>query len=259
MTDPRYSQIAILASLSLVGSVFRGVDINLLQLSLSLSAALTFQYLCSRAAGISFEWRSALITGFSLALLLRIPEPYWAIIAAALAVCSKFLIRSSSRHMFNPANFAIVVLLLLSDQVWVSPGQWGSEWVLMLLLLCFGITVLMQTRQWDIAFVFLAVYGTLLFGRAWYLNDVFSIPMHQLKNGALLIFAFFMLSDPKTIPPRLYQRALFATVVACIGFYLRFYHYINEAIFYALFVTCLAYACVIKLRLTHTDKRVQAS
>ena len=43
-------------------------------------------------------------------------------------------------------------------------------------------------------------YGLLLIGRALWLGDPLSIPLHQLQNGALLIFAFFMISDPKTTP-----------------------------------------------------------
>ena len=72
---------------------------------------------------------------------------------------------------------------------------------------------------------FLCVYGALLFGRAVWLGDPMSIPIHQLQNGALLIFAFFMISDPKTTPNTAVGRTLFATLVAAIAFTIQFIFY----------------------------------
>ena len=46
--------------------------------------------------------------------------------AAAIAISSKFLIRYRGKHVFNPANVAIVLMMLASEHVWVSSGQWGS-------------------------------------------------------------------------------------------------------------------------------------
>lgn len=204
--------------------------------------ALSTQLCYAKIIGIRFDWRSALITGFSLALLLRVDQLYFVVIAAVLAISSKFLIRIADRHIFNPANFAIVVLLLSGADVWVSPGQWGNGLLLAFLLCVLGLTVLTQTRQWDIAFSFLLMFGGLVFGRAIYLGDELSIPLHQLSSSALLIFAFFMISDPKTIPVTRLGRFIFSAVVAAVAFYLRFYHYNNEAIFYALFCVCFIYS-----------------
>ena len=48
------------------------------------------------------------------------------VIGAVIAVSSKFLVRWNDKHVFNPTNFAIVVMMLASPRVWVSSGQWGS-------------------------------------------------------------------------------------------------------------------------------------
>ena len=45
-----------------------------------------------------------------------------------------------------------------------------------------------------------------LCGRSWWLGEPLAIPLHRLENGALLIFAFFMVSDPKTTPAGLTTR-----------------------------------------------------
>ena len=69
---------------------------------------------------------SPLITSLSLTLLLRADTVLLAACAAAIAISSKFLIRYRGMHVFNPANVAIVLMMLASEHVWVSSGQWGS-------------------------------------------------------------------------------------------------------------------------------------
>ena len=54
----------------------------------------------------------------------------------------------------------------------------------------------------------------MLFGRAAWLGQPWSIPLHQLESGAFLIFSFFMISDPKTTPDSRAGHILFAALVA---------------------------------------------
>ena len=129
------------------------------------------------------------------------------------------------KHVFNPANVALVTLMLLSDHAWVSSGQWGSAALGAFGLACLGFLVLTRAKRAETTIAFLCVYGALLFGRAVWLGDPMSIPMHQLQNGALLIFAFFMISDPKTTPNTAVGRTLFATLVAAIAFTIQFIFY----------------------------------
>ena len=70
--------------------------------------------------------RSALISGLSLCLLLRTNRADLAVLAAMVTIAGKFVIRVNGKHIFNPTNCAIVAMLLLTDRVWVSPGQWGA-------------------------------------------------------------------------------------------------------------------------------------
>ncbi len=71
-------------------------------------------------------------------------------------------------------------------------------------------------------YAFLVFYVAILFGRALWLGDPLTIPAHQLQNGALLIFAFFMISDPKTTPDTRAGRVLFALLVACGAAFVHF-------------------------------------
>jgi Na+-transporting NADH:ubiquinone oxidoreductase subunit NqrB len=85
-----------------------------------------------------FDPKSALISGLSLCLLLRTNDPWLAMLAAVVAVASKFLLRVRGKHVFNPTNFALVAMMLVTGQVWASPGQWGSAAVFAFLLVSAG-------------------------------------------------------------------------------------------------------------------------
>ncbi len=123
-------------------------------------------------------------------------------------------LRFRGKHIFNPTNFGIVFLMLATGQVWVSPGQWGSAAFFGFLIACLGGLVVNRAARSDVTYAFLAFYLAVLFGRALWLGQPMTIPLHQLQSGAFLIFTFFMISDPKTTPDSRAGRILFALLVA---------------------------------------------
>ena len=76
----------------------------------------------------------------------------------------------------------------------------------------------------------------LLFARAIWLGDPLTIPLHQFQNGSVLIFALFMLTDPRSTPDSRAGRILFGAAVALVSYGLLFGWQIREAMFYALFI-----------------------
>jgi Na+-transporting NADH:ubiquinone oxidoreductase subunit NqrB len=152
-----------------------------------------------------------------------------------IAIGSKFVFRIDGKHIWNPAGFAIVVLLFGANGVWISPGQWGSTVWFAALLCFFAILVLHAARRSDIAIFFLGSHAALLLARAWWLGDPWAIPLHQLQSGSLLIFAFFMISDPRTSPDARLGRFLFAFSVALLGHYMTFFMQMRPALYIALF------------------------
>jgi Na+-transporting NADH:ubiquinone oxidoreductase subunit NqrB len=166
--------------------------------------------------------RSALISGLSLCLLLRTNRTDLAIAAASITIAAKFLIRFNHKHVFNPTNGGLVAMMLITDQVWVSPAQWGSATFFALLMACAGGIVVNRAWRGDVAYAFLVCYCALLFGRSMYLGEPMTIPLHRLEGGALLLFTFFMISDPKTTPDSRVGRLLFGALVAFGAWYVQF-------------------------------------
>jgi Na+-translocating ferredoxin:NAD+ oxidoreductase RnfD subunit len=234
MPDPRYYQIAVLSGLAVYGAFALDFEIRPLGAALTLGAALAAQGVCSRLAGVRFDPRSPLISGLSLCLLLRTDLPWLAVAAAVVTIAGKFVIRVEGKHVFNPTNFGLVAMMLATDRVWVSPGQWGSAAFFGFLLACLGGLVIHRAARSDVTYAFLAAYCGVLFGRALWLGDPLTIPLHQLQSGALLIFAFFMISDPKTTPDARAGRVAFAALVALVAGWIQFRLFRPDGLIWAL-------------------------
>jgi enediyne biosynthesis protein E5 len=225
MADPRLYQIGTLASLLVYGMGWLDFDITPGRVILLLTTVLLTQWVGDRLVGgppFKSSARSALISGLSLCLLLRTNRTDLAILAAALTIAGKFLIRVDGKHVFNPTNGGIAAMLLLTSQVWVSPGQWGSAAFFAFLLACAGSLVVNRAARSDVTYAFIVCYCTLLFGRSLYLGEPLAIPLHRVESGALLLFTFFMISDPKTTPDSRIGRVLFAVIVAFVAWYVQF-------------------------------------
>ena len=162
------------------------------------------------------------------------------LIGAVIAVSSKFLLRWNGKHVFNPTNFAIVVMMLATPRVWVSSGQWGSAAFIGFLIACAGAMVVYRSMRSDVTLAFLFFWTAILFARAVRLGDPFTIPIHRLENGALLIFAFFMISDPKTTPNSRAGRILFAALVASGAWFIQFKLFHTNALLWSLAVCSLS-------------------
>ena len=222
MGDPRLYQIGVLASLLVYGMGWLDFDITVWRAVLLLTTVVATQAACDDLSERPVNVKSALISGLSLCLLLRTNHLELAMLAAVVTIAGKFLIRFRGKHIFNPTNGGIVAMMLLSNQVWVSPGQWGTVAVFAFLMACLGAMVVNRASRSDVTYAFIVSYCALLFGRSIYLGEPLTIPLHRLESGALLLFTFFMISDPKTTPDSRAGRVLFAALVAFGGWYVQF-------------------------------------
>lgn len=221
--DPRLYQITVLSGLLLYGWAALGFDITPARAVLLVATCLATQFAWTRQRQLpAFDARSALISALSLCLLCRANDPRLAAAAAVIAVSSKFLVRIGGKHVFNPTNIGIAVMLLVSDGVWVSPGQWGNPAWFAFLMAGLGFLVVTRAARADVTLAFLFFYAALLAGRSYWLGEPAAIPIHRLQSGALLLFAFFMISDPKTTPDSHAGRMLFAGIVAAGAWYVQF-------------------------------------
>ena len=235
--DPRTVQLVLLGSILAAGAFHCDFTIRPTQVLLTFAAGLLCQLAVDRAAGrTTRSLRSPLVTALSISILLRADSLWAHPAAAAVAIGSKYLLRVRGKHLFNPSCFGVIFALSAFPNVWVSPGQWGADVALAGWIVAAGSMVVARAARADISIGFTLTYGAALAGRVLWYGQHLAVLLHQLSNGALLLFAFFMLSDPKTIPDRPCGRVVHAVAVAALAFAFGFGLYANNALLWALFL-----------------------
>jgi len=235
--DARIWQIAFQAVLLAIGVVARDFTLRPEQMLLCFVAGIAAQaFWVGRLRLRNVGWLSPVITCLGLSLLLRADSPWVHPLAAAIAITAKFTVRINGKHLFNPANFGVIVALLALPGAWVSPGQWGNDLAYALWFAALGGLVTQRARRWDISWCFLAAWLGLIAARVLWLGQPQAIWWHQLQSGGLLLFAFFMISDPMTIPNRQRARVLYAVAVAALAFGWQFVLFKPNALLWALFL-----------------------
>jgi len=201
--DPRYL-IAGLITLVLVVAQFRyhvvgGYD----RLAVALAACmLTEAALSWIDRGRVVNLQSAYISGISLTLLLK-PQggALWPfVLAGYLAIASKYVVRHRDNHLWNPTNFAIVLLLLAAPtRVSVLSHQWGNDLATNLVIWCFGLVIAARVRVLHITLTYVAGFLALNALRATLLGQPIAPELAPLTGPMYQLFVFFMITDPRTI------------------------------------------------------------
>lgn len=251
--DARWLQIGFLASFLTLGALARDFAITPAQIALCFAAALATQ--AAWQWGLALPQRrhwggylSALVSSFGICILVRADNLWAHPLLAALAMSSKYLLRAGQgavrSHVFNPANLAAFTAWAWLPGAWLSPGQWGSQTLAALWFLGLGLVVTRQAQRWDVSLTFLASWAVLLAGRlVWYgyaWDPGAAMWLQQVSNGAVLLFAFFMISDPMTTPQRRGARLAYAVAVALGAFAWQYLAYRPHGLIAALFLASLA-------------------
>jgi len=230
--DPRWFQVLFQAFFLTYGILFLHWVPDWPHYTASIGGCLVFSYTAEAIRRKKFppftgtggyrSWGlSALITALSLCLLLKTGHGPTSLLAAFLAVSSKYIFRIRQKHLFNPSAFGMAATILITGDAWLSPGQWGNGTVLFFLALTLGTIVVTQVQKLDCSLSFLLTFAGLLYWRqvlslGWP-EDYF---LHSISSGSLLLFSFFMISDPKTSPNHPLARVLWAMAIAVLSFYL---------------------------------------
>lgn len=235
--DIRQLHILIMASLLLSGVLWRDFTVRPKQILLIFILGNFSQWLFSRLLKIEpIGFLSSTITCFGISLLLRSNHLWVPALATMLAIGAKFFIRYNDKHLFNPAMLGVMIGINFLPGSWISPGQWGYELAMMSWLMAFGLLVASRARTLEMSLYFLAFYSLLLAGRVIYMGYEWNVWYHQFQSGSLILFTFFMISDPKTGPDHAIARLLHTALVALLAFIWQFYFYWNHNLIYALFI-----------------------
>jgi enediyne biosynthesis protein E5 len=179
---------------------------------------------------------SAYISGISVGILLRSPAFWPYAICAALAITSKYVVRYKNRHLFNPSNFSIcVVIFLAADTVATLSIQWGNNLWAMLVIWGLGSAIIYRLRRFHICATYVLSYLFFAALRTWIVRDPFLSELSPITGPEYQLFIFFMLTDPRTTVRSRSGQCAVAFVVAAAEMILRL-HSVIYAPLYALFL-----------------------
>ena len=235
--DARHFQILAQATFLVYGILFLNWNEINTYLFLMISC------LVVQAIGIAFTTKdysglkSAFISSLSLSLMFKSNHLEILALAAFLSIGSKYVFRYKGKHFFNPTNFGIIITILFTGEAWLSPGQWGNELVLVGLIIVGAISVLLKSKTLNSSLAFILVFGGLNFARqVLYLGWELDVFFHHMSSGTLLLFTFFMITDPKSSPNSPVARIIWASVIAILSFFLTSWFYVYSAPLWALFI-----------------------
>ena len=238
LKNARDYQILFLSTFLVLGIATRDWTLRLDVMAVAIATCLLTQFLATKIFTGTWQLnslKSAAITALSLCLLLRVDHYTTMVLAGSLAIVSKFILQVNQKHFFNPANFGIISALALTQDAWVSPGQWGDDWWYALLFLGCGGMVLSRVGRLDTAVSFFGSYALFEGIRNIYLGWTWDVYVHQLMSGSLLLFALFMITDPRSVPNAQISRLIWGIAIALLTFILRNYFFVAPAVFWALF------------------------
>jgi Na+-translocating ferredoxin:NAD+ oxidoreductase RnfD subunit len=229
LSDPRLHLAAVITSLQVIGQIGFHFQLSIAQILLSLgTSALLEMAIAFRSQRVILWPASAMLTGNGVAFVLRVPgtahgdwwslRGWWIFVGtAAVSLLSKYVIRRRGEHLFNPSNIGLVVCFLALGRNRANPLDfwWGpmSVWLALALavIVAGGFAILLRLGLLRVALGFwvsfaagigvLALSGHAMTAR-WHLGPItgFHLWWVLITSPEVLVFLFFMITDPKTAP-----------------------------------------------------------
>ncbi|HLH36982.1 MAG TPA: hypothetical protein VKX41_20080 [Alloacidobacterium sp.] len=179
---------------------------------------------------------SAYITGISVGILLRSPAFWPYALCSLLAITSKYVLRVKGRHIWNPSNFGICVMLFLASEAVAGLSiQWGNNLWAMLVIWILGSGIIWRLRRFHICATYVLSFIALALLRAWITGDPWQSEISPATGPEYQLFIFFMITDPRTTVRSKLGQSVVAFFVAVLEFFLR----LDQSIYaplYALFI-----------------------
>ena len=243
LSDPRLHVAAIIITIHVLGQTELRFHVTVPQILASILTCAAMEVAITFRRRRAFVWpASAMLTGSGVALILRVPSTpvgdHWSFHAwwvfagvAAFSLGTKYVVRYRGSHVFNPSNVGLVIVFIVFGSTRVEPLDfwWAPLGTPMLLayavILIGGLLITARLGLLAAAVTFwltlaaglgvLAASGHSMVAR-WAFAPVTGFDYWRviLFSPEVLIFLFFMITDPKTVPSSRSGRIIFGFLVA---------------------------------------------
>jgi ASPIC and UnbV/FG-GAP-like repeat len=244
--DPRLHLAAVIISLQVLGQVAFDFDLSIAQILIAIGTCAVLEVTIAFRKQHVVMWpASALLTGNGVAFVLRVPGTVhgdwwstngWYIFAgtAAVSLLSKYVIKWRGNHVFNPSNFGLVLCFLVLGKDRVEPLDfwWGpmSPWMALALVIIVagGLAILLRLKLIGIAIAFWLTFAAgmaVIAGGGhdmtarWHLGPVTGRYFWWVlvTSPEVLVFMFFMITDPKTTPKGRLARIVYGAGIGLLA------------------------------------------
>jgi Na+-translocating ferredoxin:NAD+ oxidoreductase RnfD subunit len=235
--DNRYVAPLFITFILLVGHLFYGILESYERTALAIVAALVTELVLGRIFyGQWLNLASAYISGISVGILLRSPAFWPFALCSVLSIMSKYVLRVKGRHLWNPSNFGICVLLFLAPEAVAGLSvQWGNfKWPLIVIWVL-GSFIIYRAKRIHISATYVASFFAFAFLRSWITGDPVQAEIAPITGPMYQLFVFFMITDPKTTVKSKKWQCIVVFCVALVEMLLR----LNQVVWaplYALFL-----------------------
>src|SRR5215216_6319014 len=235
--DQRYIAPLFISFILLVGHLFYGILESYERTALAIVAALVTELVLGRILfGKWLNLASAYISGISVGILIRSPAFWPYALCSVLSIMSKYVLRIKGRHLWNPSNFGICVLLFLAPEtVAALTVQWGNFIWPLLVIWILGSVIIWRAKRFHISATYVASFFAFAFLRSWITGDPFQAEIAPITGPMYQLFVFFMVTDPKTTVKSKKWQCIVVFIVAFVEMLLRLNHVVYAPL-YALFL-----------------------
>jgi len=235
--DPRWWIVAFLLSFVTYALTSPGFHRSLGQFLLGISVCVVLDgLLLWRYQKVPVLPFSGFISSMGLLLLCDTPALWPYPLAAALAMLSKHFVRVGGRHIFNPVNFGLVVVILFfSSEATVVAARWGGSTIGFIAVGCLGVLVAIKSNRIVLSATYVASFLAGAAAMQAFGLGSFALALAVASGAAFQLFTFFMITDPMTTPRDRRAQVVYAVALAALEHGFRFMA-IKSAPFFALFL-----------------------
>ncbi len=243
LRDPRLHVASVIITIHVLGQVALGFQVSVPQILAAILTCAVIEVSITFYQTRSIVWpASAMLTGSGVALILRVVgtpvDDHWTTYAwwlfaavAGLSLLSKYVIKYRGSQVFNPSNIGLVVVFVLLGSSRVEPLDFWWAPLNPAMLLAYAVILaggLLITRRLKLLVLAAAFWTVLAAGLGvlaasghcmtanWAFAPVCGFDYWRVivTSPETMIFLFFMITDPKTVPGGRVGRVAFGTLVA---------------------------------------------
>lgn len=241
--DPRLHVAVVVLTVHVLGQVGLGFWVSIPQIVAAIGTCFVLEVAITFRQTKQLVWpASAMLTGSAVALIMRVvgtqPGDHWTTYAwwlfagvAGLSLLSKYVIRYRGSHVFNPANLGLVLTFVILGPTRVEPLDfWWAPLTNPSMLAAYAVILIggsLITRRLHLLILGATFWVTLSIGLGvlaasghcmvtrWSFAPVCGVDFWRsiVTSPEILIFLFFMITDPKTVPAGRVGRVVFGLLV----------------------------------------------